>query len=145
PITHVSSWQSRCRSLKKKLHFYRGLTLFRLSQQKINKLIMLNERFTAISFFCGCGGLDLGFLGGFKYKGRSITRRPFDILHAYDNEPKCIATYKENISDDAQVKDLSDFDPDEMAPADVLIGGFPCQEFSTAGRRKGLNSDRGKL
>lgn len=106
---------------------------------------MANGRFTAVSFFCGCGGLDLGFRGGFNYKGRSIPRLPFDILSAYDNEAKCITTYRNNISDHAEVKDLSAFDPEEIASADVLIGGFPCQEFSTAGPRKGLNSERGKL
>jgi DNA (cytosine-5)-methyltransferase 1 len=105
----------------------------------------MSKSFTTVSFFCGCGGLDLGFRGGFNYKGRSIPRLPFDIVSAFDNEEKCITTYKNNISNHAEVKDLSNYDPNEVVSADLLIGGFPCQEFSTAGPRKGLKSERGRL
>lgn len=101
--------------------------------------------FTAISFFCGCGGLDLGFQGGFNYKAKYIPKLPFDILAAYDNNVRAIETYRMNISEHAQVKDLANYSPDTIDKADILIGGFPCQEFSTAGPRKGLNSERGRL
>lgn len=44
------------------------------------------------SFFCGCGGLDLGFRGDFTYKGQNCPRTAFEILHAYDNNHKHIIT-----------------------------------------------------
>ncbi len=104
-----------------------------------------NEPYSTVSFFCGCGGLDLGFLGGFSYKDRNISKLPFQIRAAYDFDAKCIDTYQRNISDHAEVKDLSNYSPRSIVPADILIGGFPCQEFSTSGPRKGLNSERGQL
>lgn len=105
----------------------------------------IEKTISVVSFFCGCGGLDLGLSGGFKYKDKKITKLPFKILKAYDNDPKCIETYKKNISNEAEVKDLRDFDPSMMPKADLLIGGFPCQDFATCGPRRGLSSDRGKL
>jgi len=103
------------------------------------------EAISAVSFFCGCGGLDLGFVGGFGYKGTEFKRNPFNILSAYDFDAKCIETYKKNISPHAEVKDLSDYNPLSVPAADILIGGFPCQDFATCGPRHGLNSDRGRL
>ncbi|KZI31204.1 cytosine methyltransferase [Escherichia coli] len=100
---------------------------------------------SVVSFFCGCGGLDLGFLGGFEYKGKSVPKLPFKLVSAYDNDVKCIDTYNENISNHGHVKDLSDFDPAEIPSAKVLIGGFPCQDFATCGPRHGLSSKRGRL
>lgn len=100
---------------------------------------------SVISFFCGCGGLDLGFLGGFTYKGTKIPTLPFNLLAAYDHDDKCVQTYIKNISDHAEVKDLSNYNPHDVPAAEVLIGGFPCQDFATCGPRHGLKSTRGRL
>lgn len=105
----------------------------------------VSTSFSVVSFFCGCGGLDLGFKGGFSYKGIPIPNLPFELLAAYDHDDKCITTYAQNISDHAEVKDLSNFDPLEIPRAEVLIGGFPCQDFATCGPRHGLDSTRGRL
>jgi DNA (cytosine-5)-methyltransferase 1 len=123
------------------------MTIFSSQLLKQNNNLVLNEngRYTVVSFFSGCGGLDLGFIGGFSYKDIEVPALPFDILASYDNNEKCIQTYRENLSDHAEVKDLSKYDPHEIPPADVLIGGFPCQDFSTCGPRNGLDSNRGKL
>ena len=98
-----------------------------------------------VSFFCGCGGLDLGFLGGFHFMGGEKDKLPFKILKAYDNDEKSVQTYKINFDDDVELKDLSVYDPSDTPKADVLIGGFPCQDFSTCGPRLGLKSVRGRL
>jgi DNA (cytosine-5)-methyltransferase 1 len=100
---------------------------------------------SVVSFFSGCGGMDLGFRGGFKYKTQKFEKLPFEILAAYDHDQKCVDTYNLNISNHAEVRDLSSFDPADIPSADVLIGGFPCQEFSVCGPRKGLSSARGGL
>ena len=50
---------------------------------------------SVVSYFCGCGGLDLGFRGGFKYHNEKYPKLPFNILAAYDNEPRCIETYND--------------------------------------------------
>ena len=107
-------------------------------------LSSMRER-SVVSFFCGCGGLDLGFLGGFSYKGTKVPKLPFKLLAAYDHDDKCVQTYLKNISDHAEVRDLSSYNPIEVPAAEVLIGGFPCQDFATCGPRHGLKSTRGRL
>ncbi len=105
----------------------------------------LKAKYSVVSFFCGCGGLDLGFAGGFSYKEIKIPKLPFEVLAAYDNDENCIKTYRQNIADHAEVKDLSSYNPHSCPPADILIGGFPCQDFSVCGPRAGLKSHRGRL
>ena len=102
--------------------------------------------YSVVSFFCGCGGLDLGFRGGFKYHDEDYPALPFNILEAYDNEPRCIETYNDYFgAGHATVKDLATVKPEDVSKADILIGGFPCQEFSSCGPLGGLESERGRL
>lgn len=102
--------------------------------------------YSVVSYFCGCGGLDLGFRGGFKYHDEDYPALPFNILEAYDNEPRCIETYNDYFgAGHATVKDLATVKPEEVSKADILIGGFPCQEFSSCGPLGGLESERGRL
>jgi len=104
-----------------------------------------NPSHSTVSFFCGCGGLDLGFMGGFSYKGKKYEALPFSILGAYDFDGDCVQTYRNNIDSHVRQKDLSNYDPSDIPAADILLGGFPCQDFATCGPRRGLSSDRGKL
>lgn len=106
----------------------------------------LKTPYSVVSYFCGCGGLDLGFRGGFKYHNEDYSQLPFDILQAYDIEPRCISTYTDYFGEGtASIKDLAAADPKDMPKADILIGGFPCQEFSSCGPLGGLESERGRL
>lgn len=98
-----------------------------------------------VSLFAGCGGMDLGFLGGFTHLGQLFEALPFDIVAAIDNSKDAVETYRLNLSDDAQVGDLTKIKPDDLPPADVLIGGFPCQDFSSCGPKVGLRGERGQL
>ena len=102
--------------------------------------------YSVVSYFCGCGGLDLGFRGGFKYHDEDYPALPFNILEAFDNEPRCIETYNDYFgAGHATVKALATVKPEEVSKADILIGGFPCQEFSSCGPLGGLESERGRL
>ena len=101
--------------------------------------------YSVVSFFAGCGGLDLGFLGGFKFTEEKLRKQPFIIAAAYDVDVKCVDTYRLNIGEHAEVMDLAAANPYEMPKADVLIGGFPCQDFSSCGPKVGLLSKRGRL
>lgn len=102
--------------------------------------------YSVVSYFCGCGGLDLGFRGGFTYQKENYPTLPFNIVEAYDHEPRCVETYNDYFgAEHASVKDLSVVKPEEVPNADILIGGFPCQEFSSCGPLGGLESERGKL
>ncbi|PZS06410.1 MAG: DNA (cytosine-5-)-methyltransferase [Candidatus Chloroheliales bacterium] len=108
----------------------------------------LEEGFTTVSLFSGCGGLDLGFTGDFTYKDAYYKAMPFDIIKAYDAEPKCVETYNMYFGHEtgiAEVADLSTLQPAQMPHARVLIGGFPCQDFSSCGPKHGLKYERGNL
>ena len=102
--------------------------------------------YSIISYFCGCGGLDLGFRGNFSYKGVFYKKQPFKILNAYDFDEACVETYNNYFGEKQASKlDLSDADPRTISKAEILVGGFPCQEFSSCGPLGGLDSERGKL
>ncbi|MBB1074924.1 DNA cytosine methyltransferase, partial [Rhodoferax sp. 4810] len=50
-----------------------------------------------ISLFSGCGGMDLGFKGGFEFLGKKYAKNPFEIVWANDfNEAAC-RSYARNI------------------------------------------------
>lgn len=104
-----------------------------------------NETYTVVSYFCGCGGLDLGFRGDYVYHGEKYEKLPFKILDAYDFNDKCVTTYNNFFGNCAHVADLAQKDPATVPAADVLIGGFPCQDFSSCGPLRGLDSERGQL
>jgi DNA (cytosine-5)-methyltransferase 1 len=104
-----------------------------------------SRKVTAVSFFAGCGGLDLGILGGFKYLGDVFPELPFEIKKAFDIDARAIETYRLNIGDHAEVCDLVDADHSMIPAADILFGGFPCQDFSTSGPKSGLDGKRGRL
>jgi DNA (cytosine-5)-methyltransferase 1 len=100
---------------------------------------------SVISFFSGCGGMDLGFLGGFKFLGHTYEALPFNLINAYDNDSKAVQTYRLNLAPHISETDLATADLSLFPPADLLIGGFPCQDFSSCGHKLGLKGDVGNL
>lgn len=98
-----------------------------------------------VSLFSGCGGMDLGFVGGFEFMGRSYDRHPFEIAWANDIDSEACRTYRRNFPHDVLCGDIADVEIGTLPPADVVLGGFPCQDFSVAGKRRGLDSPRGRL
>jgi DNA (cytosine-5)-methyltransferase 1 len=105
----------------------------------------LQPAYSVVSYFCGCGGLDLGFRGNFRYHNENYERLPFNIEAAYDKDERCVETYNEYFGDHAKCVDLAAIDVNTVSKAIVLIGGFPCQEFSSCGPLGGLDSERGRL
>lgn len=97
------------------------------------------------SLFCGCGGSDLGLLGGFTYLGHHYPRLAFDIVYAVDFDKHAVDTYNLNFSHPAVCADVSDVDFSALPEIDVLIGGFPCQSFSTVNPTKDTNDERANL
>jgi DNA (cytosine-5)-methyltransferase 1 len=101
--------------------------------------------YSVVSYFCGCGGLDLGFCGDFKYREEVYERLPFNIAAAYDKEQRCVETYNGYFGEYAKCTNLETIDVKSVPKANLLIGGFPCQEFSSCGPLGGLDSERGRL
>lgn len=126
-----------------------------------------------LSLFSGCGGMDLGFEGGFICHRNSIhpdknwvrqvmnenwvllnpTR--FSTVFANDILKEARIAwlhymkkygYEENVFHEESIVDLvkmqlngADIFPKNV---DVVTGGFPCQDFSVSGKRKGFNSNK---
>lgn len=86
-----------------------------------------------LSLFSGCGGLDLGF----KKAG-------YEIVYANDFDKDAQRVYRANIGE-IDNRDILDIEDDEFPDCDVLTAGFPCQPFSTAGSRLGVEDERGNL
>lgn len=79
-----------------------------------------------VDLFCGCGGMTLGF-----------ERAGFDVVAGFDNWEAAIRVYDANFQHPVIEQDLMNVDEavvkiSEYKP-DLIIGGPPCQDFSTAG------------
>jgi DNA (cytosine-5)-methyltransferase 1 len=104
----------------------------------------MSDELRIASLFAGCGGADLGIRGGFKYLGKSYPQATVEFVHASDVDKAAVETYNANFAHKALHADVRDvsFDPDFC---DILIGGFPCQSFSTVNPTKDPEDDRGQL
>ena len=91
-------------------------------QNKLKKLA-----FTVVDLFCGCGGMSLGFQNA-----------GFNIIGAYDNWDPALTIYKKNFTHPVHNLDLKEEDAikhvSKLHP-EIIIGGPPCQDFSSAGHR----------
>lgn len=110
----------------------------------------MEKIYNVISLFSGCGGLDLGIEGGFTYLNTYYHKNPFKIIWANDINEKATKTIALNFKNAnvicEDIRNILNDDKDSGFPsADVVIGGFPCQDFSLAGKRNGLKVQRGKL
>ena len=87
-----------------------------------------------IDLFCGCGGLSLGF-----------QKAGYEVLAAFDNWDEAVTVYHNNFVHPVIKQDLSDVETtvEEIKKfnPDMIIGGPPCQDFSSAGKR---NEDNGR-
>ena len=120
-------------------------TIWRLynSERKIvQKEASEKHGLTLIDFFCGAGGLSLGFI-----------QEGFNVKLASDIEPVCIQTYKYNhpelpssklIQEDIRefINDVDDYIDGDI---DIIVGGPPCQGFSTANQQRIIDDPRNEL
>lgn len=103
------------------------------------------QKLKVASMFCGCGGSDLGILGGFEFCGEYYKKLPFEIIFALDNDTKAVATYNENFKHKAKVADITEYPLRHMPDFDLFVGGFPCQSFSTVNPMKNVDDERANL
>ncbi len=100
------------------------------------------------SFFCGCGGTDVGLLGDFDFQGKHYESNNMEIVYANDIDPNACAIFEKNFGVTPDSRDIREVKSDEIPEFDILTGGFPCQSFSIVAQnpvRLGIKDDRGKL
>lgn len=100
---------------------------------------------TVISLFSGCGGMDLGFVGGFVFLGKEYSKTGFKIIWANEISAAACKTYRKNLGNHIIEGDISEEIKKLPAEADVIIGGFPCQDISINGKMLGIHGKRSGL
>lgn len=93
----------------------------------------INIKPKLVSLFSGCGGMDLGFQSA-----------GYNIIFANDFDAHAQIVYECNFGK-IDKRNIIDINESEIPDCDILTAGFPCQPFSNAGNRKGVNDSRGNL
>ncbi len=97
--------------------------------ERINNV---KKKYKLVSLFSGIGGIDLGF----EYAG-------FKTIWANDFDKSACQTYRANVGDyivEGDIRLVKEQIPDH----DVLVGGFPCQPFSTLGKLQGFEDEKNR-
>ena len=87
-----------------------------------------------ISLFAGIGGLDLG-----------LERAGMECVAQVEINEFCQKVLQKHWANVPKFKDVRDVGKHNLPPADLICGGFPCQDVSLAGERAGLEGKRSTL
>lgn len=122
-----------------------GYLLDKLSNKKRSLLqqeSLASNKPKIVDFFAGAGGLSCGF-----------TQAGFRVCFANDFEDVCVRTYRFNhpeVPSDSVLKEdirkiVSNIDDYVKEDVDVVVGGPPCQSFSSANQRRVIDDPRNEL
>jgi len=89
-----------------------------------------------IDLFSGIGGFSLGF----QRAGYQFTEHYFSEIDKH-----AIANYKYNFPNAKHIGNIKTIQPADLAGADIITFGSPCQDFSLAGKRAGLKGSKSSL
>ena len=89
---------------------------------------------TVGSLFAGIGGFDLGF-----------AREGYEVRWQVEIDEYCQKVLAKHWPHVPRYDDVRDCGLHNLEPVDVITGGFPCQDLSTAGKQEGLDGERSAL
>ena len=107
-----------------------------MSSKKISNFNFSNNTPKILSLFSGCGGLDLGF-----------HKAGYETVWANDFSHWACESFRKNIGNVIVEGDIEQIDPNDpsIPECDIILGGFPCQDFSMIWKQPGLEGERGNL
>lgn len=92
----------------------------------------IEKKYKLVSLFAGIGGIDLGF----EFAG-------FDCVWANDFDKFACQTYRANVGNQIVEGDIR-LTKTQIPAHDILVGGFPCQPFSTLGKLQGFEDEKNR-
>lgn len=101
---------------------------------------MNNRKIRFIDLFAGIGGIRLGF----EQAAKSLNINT-ECVFTSEIKPSAIDILNQNFKNDKIFGDIRDVKTNNIPDFDFLLGGFPCQAFSAAGKRLGFLDTRGTL
>ncbi len=89
-------------------------------------------------------GPERGWSSQYDHRSRS-GQKPITCVGYSEIDKYAIEIYKKHFPEQKNYGDIRKINPKKLPDFDLLVGGFPCQAFSIAGKRKGFKDTRGTL
>ena len=83
-------------------------------------------------------------IGGFEY-GLQQSKHEFENVGYCEIDKYAVSIYERHYPNHINYGDATKINTKDLQDFEFLVGGFPCQAFSIAGKRKGFNEARGTL